>query len=167
MKKITLSLAIVSVALFSSCGENKEETKIEVPVVAADTTLMYFGDTINMDGAVAVEQLISKLAGKDSLNIKLTGTIEDVCQKKGCWMNLNIGNGQSMKVKFKDYAFFVPKDAAGKTVFIEGYAYNDTISVASLKHYAEDAGESKEEIAKITQPEISISFEANGVIIKK
>lgn len=166
MKKITLSLAVATFALFS-CGGPKEETKIETVVVTKDTTLMYFGDTINTEGAVAVDQLISKLAGKDSINIKLTGTIEDVCQKKGCWMNLNIGNGQSMKVKFKDYAFFVPKDAAGKTVFIEGYAYNDTISVANLKHYAEDAGDSKEEIAKITQPEISISFEANGVIIKK
>lgn len=166
MKKIILSLAVVSVTLFS-CGGHKEEAKNETVVVIKDTTLMYFGDTITTDGAVAVDQLISKLAGKDSISIKLSGTIEDVCQKKGCWMNLNIGNGQSMKVKFKDYAFFVPKDAAGKTVFIEGYAYNDTISVANLKHYAEDAGESKEEIAKITQPEISISFEANGVIIKK
>lgn len=166
MKKIILSLAVVTTAL-SSCGEHKEEAKVETVVITADTTLMYFGDTITTDGAIAVDQLVAQLAGKDSISIKLTGKIEDVCQKKGCWMNMNIGNNQSMKVKFKDYAFFVPKDAAGKTVYIEGYAFNDTISVASLKHYAEDAGESKEEIAKITQPEISISFEANGVIIKK
>ena len=166
MNKLLLSLTVITPLLFS-CGNHKEETKIETIVVTKDTTLMYFGDTITMDGAIASEQLLAKLAGKDSINIKLSGTIEDVCQKKGCWMNLSIGNGQSMKVKFKDYAFFVPKDAAGKTVYIEGYAYNDTISVAELKHYAEDAGETKEEIAKITQPEISISFEANGVIIKK
>ena len=128
---------------------------------------MFFGDSITIEDAVEANQLISKLAGKDSLSIKLTGIIEEVCQKKGCWMNMNIGNNQSMKVRFKDYAFFVPKDAAGKTVYLEGYAYNDTISVADQKHYAEDAGDSKEEIAKITKPEISISFEANGVIIKK
>lgn len=165
MKKIILSATII-IALVS-CSEHKEEAKAETPVVTADTTLLFFGDTITMDGAVPADQLVSKLSGKDSLNIKVTGTIEEVCQKKGCWMNINIGNGQSMRVRFKDYAFFVPKDAAGKTMFIEGYAYNDTISVAEQKHYAEDAGQSKEEIAKITQPEISISFEANGVIIKK
>lgn len=82
-------------------------------------------------------------------------------------MTMNIGNDKTMQVKFKDYAFFVPKDASGKTVFIEGVAFTDTTSVQELQHYAEDGGKSKEEIAKITEPEISVSFEAHGVIIKK
>ena len=165
MKKIITSTIII-IALLYSCKEHKEETKTEA-VVVKDTSQMFFGDTITTDGAIEANQLISKLTGKDSISIKITGIIDEVCQKKGCWMNMNIGNNQSMKVRFKDYAFFVPKDAAGKTVYIEGYAYNDTISVAEQRHYAEDAGDSKEEIAKITKPEISISFEANGVIIKK
>lgn len=166
MKKIIISSAIIMTVLYS-CKSGGEEANTEIFVAVKDTSQMLFGDTITVDGAIEASQLISKLAGKDSISIKLTGIIEEVCQKKGCWMNMNIGNNQSMKVRFKDYAFFVPKDAAGKTVYIEGYAYNDTISVAEQKHYAEDAGDSKEEIAKITKPEISISFEANGVIIKK
>ncbi len=120
-----------------------------------------------LKGAVAAEQLSIMMKGKDSMKVKLTGTIEAVCQKKGCWMDMAIGNNQTMKVRFKDYAFFVPKDASGKTVFIEGVAKTDTTSVAALKHYAEDGGKSKEEIAKITELEINIGFEANGVIIKK
>jgi len=162
MKKLLL-LTSVSALLFSACGNH--EAKTETALV--DTTLMYFGDSITTDGAIAVTEVMNQLKGKDSAQLKLTGTIEDVCQKKGCWMNLSIGNEQSMRVKFKDYAFFMPKDAAGKTVFIEGWAYADTVPVAQLQHYAEDAGKSKEEIAKITEPEVSISFEAHGVIIKK
>jgi recombinational DNA repair ATPase RecF len=81
-------------------------------------------------------------------------------------MQLDLGNGQKMRVKFKDYAFFVPKNAAGKTAIIEGVAFKETIDVATLRHYAEDAGKSKEEIAKITQPREEINFEAKGVIIK-
>jgi len=162
MKKLVL-LTSVSALLFSACG-NHEETK---EAAIADTTLMYFGDSITTDAAIAATEVINQLKGKDSAQLKLTGVIEDVCQKKGCWMNIAIGNNQSMRVKFKDYAFFMPKDAAGKTVFIEGWAYADTIPVAQLQHYAEDAGKSKEEIAKITEPEVSISFEAHGVIIKK
>lgn len=164
MKKLLFAASIATFFL-SACGNHQEETKTEVSTV--DTTLMYFGDSITMDGAVAADQLMAQLTGKDSIQVKLTGTIAEVCQKKGCWMNMNIGNDKSMKVRFKDYAFFMPKDAAGKTVFIEGWAYNDTIPVNELKHYAEDAGQTKEEIEKITEPEISISFEANGVIIKK
>lgn len=164
MKKL-LALSTFGILLFSACGGNKEETTNTL--AAVDTTLQYFGDSISLDGAIAADQLAAQMKGKDSLNVKLTGTIEEVCQKKGCWMNMSIGNNQSMKVRFKDYAFFVPKDAANKTVIIEGVAFNDTTSVADLKHYAEDGGKTKEEIEKITEPEINIGFEAHGVIIKK
>jgi hypothetical protein len=164
MKKLLL-IPMAFVALFSSCGNHNEEVKNETAVV--DTTLQFFGDSITEAGAVAADQLAAQMQGKDSMKVKLTGKIEEVCQKKGCWMTMNIGNDQIMQVKFKDYAFFVPKDASGKTVVLEGVAFTDTVAVAELKHYAEDAGKSKEEIEKITEPEISIAFEANGVIIKK
>lgn len=164
MKKL-LFLSTIGIATFSACTDHKVENKNETSAV--DTTLQYFGEKITQDAAIAADQLPAQMQGKDSLKIKLKGAIVEVCQKKGCWMNLNIGNNQSMKVRFKDYAFFIPKDAAGKTVFIDGIARRDTTSVAELQHYAEDGGKTKDEIAKITAPEISISFEANGVILKK
>jgi hypothetical protein len=164
MKNLFL-LSAVSLALFSACSNNKNEAKDQSAM--ADTTLQYFGDSITQDGAIAADQLSSQMTGKDSMKVKLTGKIEEVCQKKGCWMTMNIGNNKTMQVRFKDYGFFVPKDASGKNVVIEGVAFTDTVPVAELKHYAEDGGKSKEEIEKITEPEISIAFEANGVIIKK
>ncbi len=162
MKKL-LFLSTISIALFASCSHN---TEVKTETVAIDSTLQYFGDSITTSDAVDAKELAALIKDKDSVTIKLTGTVESVCQKKGCWMNMAIGENQSMKVRFKDYAFFVPKDATGKTVFIEGVAFKDTTSIAELKHYAEDAGQSKEEIEKITQPEININFEAKGVIIK-
>lgn len=167
MKNTPLFLIIAFASILFACSGNSGKEQSESNISAVDTTNMYFGDTITVDGAIAADQLLSKFDGKDSIKIKVSAVIDEVCQKKGCWMTLNIGNDQYMRVSFKDYEFFMPKDAAGKKVFIDGYAYKDTISVAELKHYAEDAQKSKEEIEKITQPEISISFEANGVIIKK
>jgi hypothetical protein len=125
----------------------------------------HFGDKINPDGALSVSEFKSKMKAADSLNVKFTGVINEACQKKGCWMNVDLGNGESMMVRFKDYGFFVPKDCNGKTAIMEGVAFKETVSVEMLQHYAEDAGKSKDEIAKITQPETKISFEANGVII--
>lgn len=81
-------------------------------------------------------------------------------------MELDLGNNQTMRVTFKDYKFFVPKDAGGKTAIVDGIVHNDTLSVADQQHYASDAGKSKDEIALITQPKPEISFEARGVIIK-
>jgi hypothetical protein len=163
MKNIIYLFLLVIIE--SSCGNYKEESKNDAPV--KDASLAYFGDSITMENATPSDHLIGQMHGKDSLKIKLTGIISEVCQKKGCWMTMNIDGGKSMQIRFKDYGFFVPKDASGKTAFIEGVAFNDTIPVAELKHYAEDEGKSKEEIEKIAEPEISVSFEASGVIIKK
>ena len=66
------------------------------------------------------------MEGKDSLEVKLFATAKDVCKKKGCWMKVEKSDGTLMRVTFKDYGFFVPKDIAGKNVIIEGTAYADT-----------------------------------------
>ena len=164
MKTITLSL-LLSTMFLMSCGNDPQNENSDKNN-ADSTAVAIFGDTITESDAVALTELESKFKGQDSLAIKLVGKITDVCQKKGCWMMMDLGNNKTIRVTFKDYAFFVPKDAAGKTAVIDGFAYTDTVSVAQLKHYAEDAKKSKEEIESITAPEINTSFEAKGVLIK-
>ena len=144
-----------------SCGGNKENS------IPAESQFDLFGEQITEDAAIEPVQLAAQLEGKDTLTIKVKGKIKEVCQKKGCWMNIDMGNNEEMTVRFKDYAFFVPKDATGREVIFEGVAFRDTTSIDDLKHYAEDAGKTAEEIAKITKPEVSISFEASGVMIRK
>jgi hypothetical protein len=99
--------------------------------------------------------------------MKLKGEIAEVCLEKGCWMTVATGDGQTIRVTFKDYGFFVPKDAAGKKTVIEGEAKMETVDVATLKHYAEDAGKSAAEIAAITEPETKLTFVASGVEIEE
>ena len=70
-------------------------------------------------------------------------------------------------VRFKDYGFFMPLDAAEKEVIVAGKAYVKETSVDELRHYAEDAGKTQEEIALITEPKKEFAFEANGVLMKK
>jgi hypothetical protein len=127
-----------------------------------------FGATITEANSVEASKVVALLKDKKSVEVKLKGTIIQTCKKKGCWMEMDLGNGKKMRVKFKDYAFFVPKDASahGKTAIIEGVATKETIDVKTLRHYAKDAGKSEAEIAKITQTEDELTFEANGVIIK-
>ncbi|NND33844.1 MAG: DUF4920 domain-containing protein [Saprospiraceae bacterium] len=127
-----------------------------------------FGDEITLESAMVYDDLMIALEGKDSVQAKVAGQIDDVCQVKGCWMNVSgkTSENQSVFVKFKDYGFFVPKDAAGKDVVIEGVAYREITPVEELRHYAKDAGKSEEEIAEITDPKEEIRFVANGVLIK-
>jgi hypothetical protein len=48
-------------------------------------------------------------------------------------------------------------------VLIEGNATVKEVSEEMRKHYAEDAGKSKKEIAKIKGPEKDVQFAATGV----
>ncbi|GAB3260365.1 hypothetical protein GCM10027347_24600 [Larkinella harenae] len=133
----------------------------------AQDNVSYHGKKITTDNATPSAELSTKMGDKKELNTKVEGTVESVCQVKGCWMRVKTADNQTMLVRFRDYGFFVPKDIAGKNVVFEGTAETKTTSVAELRHYAEDAGKSKEEIAKITQPEKAITFMADGVIVKK
>jgi len=102
-----------------------------------------------------------------SSNLKIEGEILSSCPMKGCWMKISVEN-DTVLVRFKDYGFFVPKNGIeGKRTIINGNISVDTLSVAQLQHYAEDAGKSKEEIDLITEPKITISFLADGVLIKE
>lgn len=124
-----------------------------------------FGDSITAQGAMTGHDFGHAIAHVDSTPAKVTGVVTTVCQKKGCWMTMDVGHGESMRITFKDYGFFVPKDCAGKTVVIEGMAYRQVTPVEELRHYAEDEGKSAEEIAAITQPKVELRFVARGVLL--
>ncbi len=108
-----------------------------------------------------------KLKKGDTLVVQFESTIKSVCKKKGCWMKMELKDDNASFVKFKDYAFFVPLNADNSDAIVSGKAFVDVESVEELRHYAKDAGKSKEEIAKITKPETTYSFMADGVYIKK
>lgn len=159
---------IFPLALFmAACSGNNNETTTEMTEVAAPEMVMAsFGAAINETDAQNVDAVVAAMAGKDSMDVKLTGTIDKVCQVKGCWMTMPYGDGESMRISFRDYGFFVPKDIDGKEVVVEGTVYMETTSVEDLRHFAEDEGLSAEEIEKITEPETAYTFVADGVIVK-
>ena len=158
LKKISTMLG--AALILTACGSQPSETT----QAAASKN---FGAVIDAQNAMAYDALMPQMATVDSLPAKVSGKVSEVCQKKGCWMTLVSDQpGQpEMRVTFKDYAFFMPKDLAGKHVVVDGYAYVENTPVDVLRHYAEDAGKSKEEIAAITEPKREVAFEAAGVLI--
>ncbi len=122
-----------------------------------------FGGEVNKTDIHKAAEIKELLATKTEVeNLTIIGKVQDVCQAKGCWMTVDV-LGQPMTVKFKDYAFFMPKDCSGKQVTFTGKAMVKEISVAEQKHLAEDAGKTKKEIKKIKTPKKEFRFEASGV----
>ncbi len=166
MKKIILPL--VTISLLVSCANNelKEAKTDEAKTEASAKSPQFFGEKITEDGATPSDSLKTMMGDKTELNCKLSGKVDAVCQKKGCWMELKNNDGTSLRVTFKDYAFFMPKDGAGLTAIVDGIAKVEVTSVADLKEYAKDDNKSSEDIAKITEPLKELVFEAKGVILK-
>jgi hypothetical protein len=107
---------------------------------------------------------LGAVAGGEA-NVIVEGTIIDVCPKKGCWMRVRDGDDE-LFVRFQDYGFFVPMNAAGHRVVMHGTSVAQVASVEELRHYAEDAGKSPEEIAAITEPETRVTLFADSVFIE-
>lgn len=127
-----------------------------------------FGEKMSSNELTSINEinnLFTNLEVGEFNNTKFKATVVDVCKMKGCWMNLDLNNNKQVMVRFKNYGFFVPKDIEGKDVIVEGKAFIDVLTVDELKHYAFDAGKSKEEIGKIKEKKRIYSFEATGVVI--
>jgi hypothetical protein len=130
----------------------------------------FFGDSISDEKALSNDEILAqfdKLKAGDTLNVKFKSKIKNVCQKKGCWMTLVLPNEKEAFVKFKDYAFFVPKNAKDEEVIVNGKAFVSIESVEELKHYAKDEGKSQAAIDSIVTPKTTYSFMADGVLIVK
>lgn len=171
MKKFFFLLALVSLGLVA-CNRNSQpvsEDEAYQKFIKNPGDGRTFGDKFDSKKAITYEELhkrMQDLKGADKLEVTVRGTVSGVCQAKGCWMTLQSPKLEDkLFVKFKDYAFFMPKDLSGQQVVMTGYAFKEVTSVDMLRHLAEDAGKSKDEIAAIKEPKQEYKFMASGVAI--
>ncbi|PKD18186.1 branched-chain amino acid aminotransferase [Salegentibacter salinarum] len=168
MRKITAILVLS--LIFIACKNEKSNEEAEVFAEVKTDSYNSFGTEIDSENAISSAQALEKfnsLKLGDTLDLKFTSNINSVCKKKGCWMILELPEEEDVRVTFKDYGFFVPKDSENTEVIVQGKAFINEMSVEDQKHYAEDEGKSETEIAAITSLEISRAFIANGVLLKE
>lgn len=166
MKKFLFTCVLIcSVAILQSCQQQPETNT----VFASDTEYKSFGKEITPEGAISQSEMLAKyqsLQPGDTIQVKFTSEVKEVCQAKGCWMSLALDPETSARVKFKDYEFFVPKNASGAEAIVEGKAFRTTQTIEEQKHLALDAGRTQEEIDAITEPKNTLNFEAEGVLLR-
>ena len=160
-------IAVACLFLVVACKEQKDtsEKSQKEPVA-----YLSFGEKITDENVISKEVMADKfdnLKKGDTINVKFTSSINEVCKTKGCWMKLDLGNKKESMVRFTDYGFFMPLNSDNKEVVVDGRAFVTEISVKELQHYAKDAGKTEEEIANITEPKFTYAFEADGVLMKE
>jgi hypothetical protein len=166
MKKLFI---ILSAASFFAISCNNKSTEKAPTEDSTKIVSNQFGIKFENLSPMLVADVANQVKEGKEFNGVMEGKIVDVCQKAGCWANLELPDGKTMKVKFRDAKgeeYGIDINSVGKTIDVHGVGYMDTISVAMLKHYAEDAKASKEELDAITEPKISAVFKADGAILK-
>jgi hypothetical protein len=163
----TLALAISALLFLGSCASEKETTS-STTEEGISLGKNYGPVTVKVEGAVNSSEVRSMSSAKNGeTEITFKGTIEETCSKAGCWVTIDEGNGNSFMVRFKDH-FTIPTDTKSGTIaYFHGVAFNDTVSVEMLQHFAEDAGKSHDEIIAITEAEINLGFTADGIVLEK
>ncbi len=154
--KITFFLSIICISILLSCQKQKENQE------TSDVSLSYYGEQIESTAAIEASSISHHMQATDSMEMKIEGMITDVCKQKGCWMKVDMGGGQSLMVRFKDYGFFVPIESAGKMTIIDGMLKKEVVE----NEKGDDADAACHEDDKLQNNE-RYSFVARGVAIKE
>ena len=125
-----------------------------------------YGADFVLEGEVKVEDVLKapeKFSGK---TVRVRGKITSVCKKKGCWLILGNPDVKDafIRVRMKDYGFFVPLDCSGQNAAVEGVFTRKVLEEKMVKHYAEDAGKDP---AKVSGKREELSMLASGISITK
>jgi hypothetical protein len=132
---------------------------------AADTVKR--GEPISKDAKAT--PLADVLASPDKYSkdaVLVEGVIENVCQMKGCWMQLTPEAGKAgIRVTFKDYGFFVPTDSKGMKARAAGLVTVKTLSKKEADHLEHEDGATLKRNADGTATEVA--FVASGVELTK
>ena len=151
MKKILIAAA----ALVLSFNSNAQDEATAKPGTV-------FGAVSEKGTVVTANELETKMVD-NKYDGKVKGKVVEVCKAMGCWAKIQKEDGSTIMIKVKDHEFAMPLDIVGKVVVAEGSAELKETSVNMLKHYAEDAGKSKEEVDKIKEPKKELLMTIKGV----
>ncbi|MEP1094210.1 MAG: DUF4920 domain-containing protein [Cyclobacteriaceae bacterium] len=127
---------------------------------ASQPSYSSYGEEITSDNNISTSDFLSLVSTTEE-SFKVEGVVEEVCQSKGCWMKIKNEQGQSIRVTFKDYGFFVPKDIAGRVVIFEGSATLADLEEDLAKHYADDSGKEYDEAMRK-----EVAIVASGVLVR-
>lgn len=141
----------------------------ETPAAPSGPEAEVYGDPINpKTKEVPLAEILANPEAFKNEQVTTTGAVRQVCQKRGCWAEIRSAEareGETMRVTFKGYAFFLPKDSRGADVKIEGRVSVLLLSPEEVAHLEEEGGtlaNKKEDGSAISTEFIAAGVEMTG-----
>ena len=133
MKKITLTIIFTLIFInLSSANDSK-------------TNLIKLGKPITLTEVTSISQIFENPQDFLGDSVLVNGTIIDVCNKRGCWIEITSDSAfQSIKVKVKDGEIVFPLSAKGSNATVQGVVeqlvFTKEEVIRMEKHQAEEQG---------------------------
>ena len=124
------------------------------------------GDAIPADAKITpLAQVLDKPEDFTKTAVVTDGVVKAVCKQMGCWMEIAPADGKDgVRVTFKDYGFFVPKDSKTMKAKMAGMIEIKTLSKEEADHLEHDGAVVKRNEDGTAR---EVSFVANGVELTK
>jgi hypothetical protein len=163
--RISVLLVVTLVVSCTQTGESPDQSELFTSEATTRAVWDSYGEPIDDQNAVSISAVVDDFVLGEQKSFKVSGTLVQVCQSKGCWTTLATDDGRIVKMTFANYGFFLPTDAAGRALIAEGVGFKKISTVEEQRHFLEDAGATPEEIAAITEEKVEYAFEAMGVLL--
>ena len=119
-----------------------------------------FGAGISLERVTALAEVKARPEHFAGEAVLLHGKLSDVCQRKGCWTILRDGDA-TVRVRFEDYGFFLPRDVIGAEAYVEGRVTVRTLSEREARHYESESRDGNPDA--VVGPQREVGFLASGV----
>ena len=167
-------LLLIPLLLLAACTQTDAPANEPEPIIEGDEMVAEMGAVVGEDpgdGAVLfADDVIEHAEEFVGAPIRVAGTVSEVCLNAGCWLTFQNEAGVAFRVTVPrnddGYVFTFPKDISGSQVLVAGTLSVEETDVETLKHLAEDRGDSEESIAAITEPERTLILSATGARIE-
>lgn len=118
-------------------GDSCQHAEGEAPASLGKGATLY-GKALSKTESIDFAGLMAQPDEYHGKTIRVSGHVRRACSRKGCWMELaesEKSDGPGCRVKFKDYGFFVPTDAAGASATLEGVVEVTQVKKEAVQHY--------------------------------
>ncbi len=175
---LSLALGFVGIAASVAVSAGQKQTpetssktvqsteKSAPPAAETIAEVVKRGQPLGSSPAVQLADVLKEPQKFADKPVMVEGVIDRVCTRKGCWMELapKADAGESVRVTFKDYGFFVPLNSQGMKARAEGQFAVKVLSKEKADHYAEEGARLRRNADGSAD---EISFVASGLELRK
>lgn len=126
------------------------------------------GEALTAGAPLELSAALQQAKDLDGKSVKVAGTVDQVCAKKGCWFVLRPDDeaqkDKTIRITSKGYRFFMPRSSVGQRAVVEGELKTVKLSESEAQHLEDDRVEAEGgEARKIDGEQVEVQIAAVGV----